>query len=114
MIVVRGPQKGIRGQNVMISDIVKNQGTAGTGSFRVGFYLSKDSTMTTSDIFLGSRWVSSLAPGAVSQGATQVSIPAGLTLGTYYIGAIANDTSVITETNELNNSLAGNRINIIP
>jgi subtilase family serine protease len=99
---------------MIIGDIVKNQGTVGTGStpFRVGFYLSKDKTITTSDTFLGSRSVSSLAAGASSQAATQVRIPADLTLGTYFIGAIADDTNVITETNELNNNLAGNSINI--
>jgi hypothetical protein len=95
--------------------MVKNRGIGGTGStpFKVGLYLSKDKIVTTSDIFLGSRSVSSLAAGAVSQAATQVRIPADLPLGTYFIGAIADYTNVITETNELNNTLAGNRITII-
>ena len=99
---------------MIIGDIVKNQGAGGTGStpFRVGFYLSKDKTITTSDTFLGSRSVSSLAAGTSSQAATQVRIPADLPLGSYYIGAIADYTHVIAETNELNNALAGNRINI--
>jgi subtilase family serine protease len=38
-------------------------------------------------------------------------VPATLT-GTYYIGAIADNNKVVTESNENNNSLVGNQISI--
>jgi len=116
MVLVRGHDRVDmdRGHTIIITNIVENQGTVGTGStpFRVGLYLSKDSTITTSDIFLNSRSVGPLAPGAVSQANTRVRIPRGLAPGTYFIGAIADDTNKISETNELNNAKAGNTINL--
>jgi hypothetical protein len=39
-------------------------------------------------------------------------IPAGLARGSYYIGVIADDTSALRESSELNNARAGNIVNV--
>lgn len=113
MPLVLGPSSGVTGSNIIITSRVKNQGNLSTGSgFSVGLYLSLDSTITTADTFLGSRPSPVLSPGAIDQKNTSVTIPMSVAPGTYFLGAIADDPGVIAETNEGNNSKAGNTITI--
>ncbi len=102
------------GQSLTVTNTVQNQGSAAiTKSFSVRVYLSTDSTITTSDTVLATRTVSSLGAGASNTANTSVTIPTGLTPGTYYIGAIADYTNVIAESNETNNALTGNTIQVV-
>ena len=103
---VAAPATASSGQTISIPVTVKNQGTGSAGLFYVGVYLSSDSTITASDTFLGSEYISSLSPGSVESYTTTVTIPENLT-GTYYIGAIADIKSKISESSEDNNSYAG-------
>jgi subtilisin family serine protease/subtilase family serine protease len=113
MSVVDGPASASAGDTVSVSNTVLNQGTAGgTGSFRIYYYLSTDSNITTGDTYLAYRIVSSLAASASSNVSTSVTIPSSLTAGTYYIGAIADKLNSVAETDETNNSLADSGITI--
>lgn len=107
-----GPAKGSQGSAITISDTVQNQGTGNSVGFYIGYYVSTDSAITTADRYLGRRYVGSLTAGAVNSANTTVTIPANLSAGTYYIGGIADYTNVLSEANELNNTLAGNTIAI--
>lgn len=79
--------------------------TAAGSSFRVGIYLSSDPTVTTGDILIGSRTIASLAGSTSDTAVTSVTVPsASVPAGTYYLGAIADDQGVITESNESNNT----------
>jgi subtilase family serine protease len=111
MTMVSGPATVRAGQTISISNTATANG-GGAGAFYVGFYLSHDSVITTSDTYLGNRLVTGLGPGAFSAADTTVTVPAGLAPGTYYIGAIADYNSQVIESNEANNSLAGNQITI--
>jgi subtilase family serine protease len=110
MTAVAGPASGLTGGNITITDSVGNSGSGDSRGFSVGFYLSSDSTITTSDTYLGSRYVASLAAGGSSGGITTVSLPTSLAPGTYYIGAIADYNNVQYESDETNNSMSGNQI----
>jgi len=92
--------------DVSIPVTVKNQGTGTSGKFYIGIYLSDDSTITTSDKYLGQEYFTTLVPGAQESFTSSIYIPANLS-GTYYIGAIVDYKSNIGESNETNNSLAG-------
>lgn len=109
MTTVSGPTKAAKGSSIMISDTVRNQGTAAVGAFYVGLYLSIDAIITTSDTFVGYRYVGALESGANSSGTTTVTMS---TTGQYYIGAIADYQNWISESNESNNARAGNSIRI--
>jgi hypothetical protein len=110
MTAVSGSTTGKVGGQITISDTVYNVGNASTVyGFYVGFYLSKDKTITTSDIFLGSRIVFSLEPGQRSRGRSTVTIPTDVPVGTYYIGAIADYSRGILEIDENNNALAASK-----
>ncbi|MBI4709837.1 MAG: hypothetical protein HY759_01820, partial [Nitrospirae bacterium] len=55
------------------------------------------------DTYLGKRAVASLAAGASTTGNTNLTIPAGLQSGTYYIIAVEDATGGIVEVTETNN-----------
>jgi subtilase family serine protease len=110
---VSAPATGSTANTISISSAVMNQGVGAAASFSVGLYISTDATITTADLRLGARSVSSLASGATSTASTTVTIPNTLPPGTYYVGAIADYLNARPETNEVNNSLAGNQINVV-
>ena len=76
--------------------------------------------ITTSDSLIGYRNVFGtysggkwgLDAGASDSATTTVTVPGNLAPGTYYIGAIADVTNDVTETNENNNALAGATITV--
>src|SRR5690349_9300213 len=80
------------GETVTLSDwTVKNQGTAASGDFSNGFYLSSDATITTGDIYVDGNSNTSLAAGAsFAWGAPTLTIPAGTAPGTYYLGILVD------------------------
>jgi PKD repeat protein len=80
-------------------------------SFTVGLYLSSDTNITTSDIFLTNRTVSTSLPAGQSNTAnTTVFISTNIASGPYFLGAIADYTGLVIEYSEANNPLAGNVI----
>ena len=104
------------GLTITIGNTVRNNVDEGSGSATasyVGFYLSTDSTITTDDIFIGDRYVSALIGGAESYADTTLTIPGGLN-GYYYLGAIADYSNLVSETDENNNSLAGEQVDCTP
>jgi len=105
--VVAGPTSAKTGAKILVVDRVQNVGTApiGTG-FSVGLYLSTDNVITTSDILLGSRPVGLLGALALSQAKTYVTIPNTVAPGVHHLGACADYSNVISETNEANNCMA--------
>jgi hypothetical protein len=97
---------GIAGSQIAISVTVRNQGTADSAPFRIGFYYSSDAVITTSDAYSG--WACSypggLAAGASSTCVGPVGVPSWLAPGVYYVGAIVDDTGVVAESDESNNA----------
>src|SRR6185295_13967512 len=100
------PTTGGLGGQITVSVTVANQGSANAGTFRVGFYFSSDSTITTGDTF--TEWFcdfpSGLAAGTQSTCGGPIGVPSSLPPGTYYFGAIVDDLGQIAENNEANNA----------
>jgi Ca2+-binding RTX toxin-like protein len=85
-----------------------NSGSVATGAGVVGFYLSTDATITTSDRFLGQLGLDSTIPsGGRLDVATYTALPADLPSGRYYLGIRADHGQTIVETNENNNFSGG-------
>jgi Uncharacterized conserved protein len=95
-----------KGSQITIQDTVKNQGKATAGGFYVKYYLSKDSTITTSDTYLGSRYISSLKAGELSTVSENFTLPSNL-VGSYYVGAIVDSSNNVSESDESNNIKIG-------
>ena len=91
---------------VVWADIV-NKGTAYTGTFTVKFYASTNAAISTSDTYLGSDTVSSIAPFGYRQASWSGTLPGSLGDGNYYIGWIIDyDPSSV---DEFDDSLVDNR-----
>lgn len=83
---------------------VKNQGTATSGSFSNGFYLSADSTITTADTYLDGNSNTALLSGAsFAWTAPAPVIPGGTTPGLYYVGILVDRMNGVAESDESNN-----------
>ena len=86
-VAVSGGTSYDTSQGVTVDCDVDNLGPDGCISYAAAFYLSTDTTITTSDVFIGS-----VSAGPVSAMATDsftLTIPLGLaSAGTYYVGII--------------------------
>ena len=89
-----------------LSDTTANSGAASAAASQTSFYLSTNATIDAADVLLGARPVSALQAGAVSSGATTVTIPTGAASGTYYVVARADAGGVVAEGSETNNTRA--------
>jgi len=93
--------------NVVFSGHAGGSGSVG-GAFPIGFYLSSDSNVTTSDQQLEQEWDTWASSAGDTFGQSSpglsVSIPGSVAAGTYFLGMIVDDDDVITESNESNNT----------
>ena len=89
-------------------NIVTNQGTAKAGNVsRLGYYISSDKNITSSDHYLAEDYVYDLDPGDTSTENQTLYIDySKLSAGTYYVGMIADHQNVTDEpsANKQNNS----------
>ena len=102
------PAIAAAGSAIAVSDTTSNNGGGSAGASVTRFYFSKNSLFDATDVLLGSRPVSALGTGAVSSASTTVTLPAGLTSGTYYVVARADAAGDVPEGNESNNTRGGN------
>ena len=91
------------GSTTYISCTVKNQGSGSAGSSYVKYYISSNTSYSTSDPYLGSDYVSSLSSGATSSESATVTIPGNTSAGTKYILFYADKDGSVPESNESNN-----------
>ena len=95
------------GSFMYASAVVKNQGSSSAGVSRINFFVSRDSTISTADT--NTTWgcnTPALAPGTTNSCSGQIMIPISVLPGTYYIGAIADVDSEVSELDEGNNGRA--------
>ncbi len=118
---VSGPSTGTSGKSISVTVTVKNQGSSTAASSTASVYLSSDNAIVEEsvdddghddDIFLGDVFISSLSAGQSKTVTTSLTIPSNVNAASYYFGAIADRKSMVTESNESNNALAGNRITV--
>ncbi|MHB8846335.1 MAG: CARDB domain-containing protein [Nitrospirota bacterium] len=89
---------GMPGGLINVSDSIRNTGFTDAGSFDVSVYLSADTAVTSGDMLVGTRTVSSLAANqATSISWLEYALPMPLSNGTYYLATIVNPSG----TNEL-------------
>ncbi len=90
-----------------VSATVRNQGSAVTGNYRVGFYYSTDPSITSADVFSGTFCnMPPLNPGQSRSCDGPVAVPASLSPGTFYLGAFVDDLQAVPEADEQNNARA--------
>ena len=80
-----------------------NLGTSAIG-FNIGFYLSSNDFISTSDRLLGTNTGASASAGGLLTFTRSLYIPADIAPGTYYLGFLVDNNSAVGEANEGNNS----------
>lgn len=109
--VAMSPSSGKAGSTLTADISVRNAGTASACSYRVGLYLSLDTTLSpgTLDPLIGSSQFLVLAAGALyPPGGNQFSIsgtiPADTSPGPYYVFVFIDYTNAVAESAEDNNT----------
>ena len=100
--------------NIVVTDTTRNQGTGMSPASTTGFYLSTNTSLDAADIWIGSRSVSSLGPGATEAASTTVHIPPSTVAGSYYVFAKADWDDAVRENIETNNARASGVVRIGP
>jgi subtilase family serine protease len=91
------------GDEFTLTETLRNSGQLAAGTFRVGFYLSTDSDITTGDVLLGTRTLTGLGSESEDSASTLLTIPTDTDPGDYWIGVIVDDQFVVTENDEDDN-----------
>lgn len=110
---IDAPDTAHLGDTVSVSNTIKNQinpsecdppGSCDVVAFKVKFYLSADTVITTTDTLLGQRIITGLLAGESDSAVTDLTIAGGISLGDYYLGAIADADNEVAETDETDNT----------
>ena len=91
------PGKVKIGKKFRILDEVESTGESPAGNAVTYFYLSADDTIDRFDTVVGGRRSPQLSPGRTSAEYTEMTIPATVAPGPYYLIALANATKTFEE-----------------
>ena len=112
---VQGPASAATGTTIGVTNLIRNAGTAGLGTFTAGVFLSADTTIAASnDVRIGTATINGLAAGQSTTNVASLVVPNTVVAGSYYLGIIADDAAAFPESNESNNAVAGGLIDITP
>jgi serine protease AprX len=111
---ISGPTVAAAGATINVTVTTRNQGSGPAPASQTGFYLSANNTWSSSDLYLAERAIPALGAGASDAASISLEIPAGTLAGTYFIVSRADWTSVIEESNELNNVKATSALKVGP
>ena len=105
-----------QGAAMSVSNTVNNQGLLAAGAFKIAYHLSTNATYGDGDdiAFTATRSVTSLAAGASSAASTSLTVPATTPPGTYYVCAMADALSAVSELSETNNTLCSGTTVTVP
>ena len=90
-----------QGDTVSVTFNVYNSGTADSGAIAVDFYLSVNTTVAPTDLFIDRRRLDNLGPDTFQITTTDLTIPRDAQVGTYYLGWMmrAEETEYSTANN---------------
>ncbi len=100
--VLTGPTTAARGATIVVNATVRNRGVSGAPASTTYYYLSTTKTApppggTDSTPLLATSNVQALAAGAQFPDSQQVTLPAGIGGGTFYLLVIADGNNEINE-----------------
>ena len=95
---ITAPARGVKGNTIIITNTIKNQGNTAAGGFYVKYYLKSSRT-----IYIGQRYISSLAAGASNSQNTKLSIPLNIPSDNYYIMTYVDGDKLINDSKRSNN-----------
>ncbi|MFK7797840.1 MAG: CARDB domain-containing protein [Aureispira sp.] len=93
----------VAGYSIVVSNFVDNNGGFTYSSSRTGHYLSTDTILDNSDVFLQDVFISNMSANSSRSTSIGVFIPTGTIPGNYYLISSADYQQTISESNENNN-----------
>ena len=108
-LVVSGltvPASAVAGQPMQVALTVSNQGTAASGAIKARVYFSLDRIKSESDIEFAVCNFSAVAAGSSSSCSGPITLPIGMSAGSYYVIALVDADNDVIELNEANNAWA--------
>ena len=109
---LKTPISSFKGQKVVVSSTIKNQGNQAARGNLISYYLRNG--LSGSSTYIGHRYIGWLNRGKSSQQRTTLFIPTSISAGKYYIIAYVDSTKIVRESKEFNNfRYSSNRINIL-
>lgn len=100
--LVASPLSAPRGSTISIEFTVANLSTTVRETFDIGFFLSTNAVISTSDRLLGTNRGAYASRGFVGTYTRSLTIPASVAPGTYYLGFILDPANAVAEANESN------------
>ncbi len=95
----------VHGSYYTIATKIENVGLSTAPSSTNGFYISTNSLISTGDLLIRSFTLPSIGAGSSRTYSALTKIPTNAPVGTCYLGAYADRTHTISESNESNNGL---------
>jgi subtilase family serine protease len=96
-----------------VTDATRNVGGRAPAS-ETAFYLSLNTALDAADHFIGVRTIPALTPGETNTGQANLTVPAFVPVGVYYVIAKADNPGTIDEWSETNNVRTGGTVQIGP
>jgi len=96
----------VANQRVTLTSRIQNVGNASSPKVASRYYLSTNSTISTSDTVLASFTTAALGIGGAHTVGLSVTIPTNVKTGTCYFGAYADYSNALAELNDANNTRA--------
>jgi len=95
---------------------IRNNGTAGTGNFRVSYYASSDEVIGAGDHLIGIIEVGPIAPFTARDVRWTGKLPGAIRPGQYWIGWVIDSGGGVSEFEERNNTAVktGYRLAVVP
>ncbi|MCW3108948.1 MAG: zinc metalloprotease [Segetibacter sp.] len=117
-LIITNPQTSVNSVcpcgSLNVSYGVTNNGSASASSSTVKYYLSSDNSYSSNDVLLGSTSINSVSSNATISNNATLTIPAGTSIGDWYILIIADADNNVTEgTNGEANNVFANTIQTI-
>ena len=107
------PLTMVLGGQIDVSVTTANQGTDRAENSFTRLVLSTDTVIDDTDKKIGYAQVGALAAGTDRLQVRNIAIPTDIAAGTYYLGAIADRSGRVTETDESNNTRLGPALTLV-
>jgi hypothetical protein len=92
------------GSTVSFCSTVNNNGTSNSGATSIKYYLSSNTSLSSSDILIGTVTLPAINAGANTQICSDITIPANTSTSfTGYVLFVADNENIVCETSESNN-----------
>jgi hypothetical protein len=103
----------IAGKSYSATIDVKNQGDRAAGTSSTGAYISVNNTVSTGDRLIASINTPGIDPGKIYKISKSVIVPASMSSGNYWFGAVADTAGAVFESDEGNNASIGQAITVV-